>query len=235
MTLNRYMLIGKDHTPWLKQFAESDIKLVIRGSLLFSAIFNIGHGFEYKINDIADILNDINSETYDLAYMYPIVSQDLAYFSYSVIYFMVNVVGFVALNTAVEIKIILRMKKELREKRARLAKMREKSNSSAGDTEACKKKEEEDDKKERRVITMVVLNSILNFLLRFPELFVWLESNYHNWFDLAGRISLDGWFSLLSDLSYLTYILTFSTNFVIFYNFNSVLKESINFRSMLKL
>jgi hypothetical protein len=46
MTLNRYLLVGKDHPPWLVSIAKLEFKWVIRGSFLFSALLNIGHGWE---------------------------------------------------------------------------------------------------------------------------------------------------------------------------------------------
>jgi hypothetical protein len=54
MTLNRYMLVGKDHSPWLVSVAKLKFKLVIFGSFLFSALFNIAHGWEYQsVSDVA--------------------------------------------------------------------------------------------------------------------------------------------------------------------------------------
>jgi hypothetical protein len=49
MTLNRYLLVGKDHAQWLVKIAKLEFKWVIRGSLLFSALINIGHGWEYQV------------------------------------------------------------------------------------------------------------------------------------------------------------------------------------------
>jgi hypothetical protein len=43
MTLNRFLLVGKDHSPWLVTIAKLEFKSVIRVSLLFSAVINLGH------------------------------------------------------------------------------------------------------------------------------------------------------------------------------------------------
>jgi hypothetical protein len=48
MTLNRYLLVGKDHPPWLVRIAKLKFKWVIRGSLFFSGLINIGHGWQYQ-------------------------------------------------------------------------------------------------------------------------------------------------------------------------------------------
>jgi hypothetical protein len=54
MTLNRFLLIGKDHAPWLVSIAKTEFKWVIRGSVLFSAVINLGHGWEYE--QMTDVL-----------------------------------------------------------------------------------------------------------------------------------------------------------------------------------
>jgi hypothetical protein len=59
MTLNRYLLIGKDHAPWLVKIAKLEFKWVIRGSLMLSALINIGHGWEYQaMVDVLFLLSD---------------------------------------------------------------------------------------------------------------------------------------------------------------------------------
>jgi hypothetical protein len=88
-----------------------------------------------------------------------------------------------------------------------------------------KKREEEDNKKERKVIKMVVLNGFFNFILRAPEMLFWIE-NANSW-ELLYSIVLNhhyvkfpGLLNLIADIGYLAYILTFSSNFFIFYKFN---------------
>jgi hypothetical protein len=81
-----------------------------------------------------------------------------------------------------------------------------------------KKKEEEDLKKEKRVIKMVVLNGIINFVLRAPDVLFCLV-NQNIWSNLVKSqiYFIDhyspGLLSLILDIGYLTYILTFTTNF----------------------
>jgi hypothetical protein len=124
------------------------------------------------------------------------------------------------LNTTIEVKIVQRMHKEL----------------IATDVSVAKKKEEEDEKKERRVIKMIVLNGVFNFFLRSPDLLVWLQyTDIRNL--IAGgsmtwehaAILLPGFSNLIVDIGYFTYILTFSTNFLIFYKFNAKFKEAVIF------
>jgi hypothetical protein len=101
-----------------------------------------------------------------------------------------------------------------------------------------KKKKEEDNKKERRVIKMVILNDILNFILRAMDMLFWMENTNtwlilfphlaHNRVDEYGRF-LPGILSFIPDFGYFTYILTFTSNFFIFYTFNKNFKEAVVF------
>jgi hypothetical protein len=257
MTLNRYLLVGKDHAPWLVTLAKLEFKWVIRGSLLFSVLINIGHGWQYQTGeDIIGFPKSVFTVYYglinDYAYSdYPQVNTSTAYFIYSVVYFCISFGAFFILNTSLEVKIVRNMQKELREKRERLAKMNS-SNSAAktgsvrGDTtkseigkQEDRKREEEDNKKERKVIKMVVLNGIFNFVFRAPEMLFWIE-NANSWPILFivgehsnsstdGNFSFPGILNLLADVLYFAYILTFSSNFLIFYKFNNNFGDAVRF------
>jgi hypothetical protein len=126
MTLNRYLLVGKDHQPWLVTIAKLELKWVIRGSILLSAIINIGHGWEYQAVEDFAIINydstysDINGASYS---DYPQANQGTPFLIYSIVYFCINFGIFFILNTGLEVKIVRRMQKELKEKRERLSKM----------------------------------------------------------------------------------------------------------------
>jgi hypothetical protein len=243
MTLNRYLLVGKDHAPWLVTLAKLEFKWVICGSILFSALINIGHGWQYQaVNEFQVELGklEMNGNSYS---NYPLANQGTAYFIYSIVYFCINFGVFFILNTGLEVKIVRRMQKELSEKRKRLAKMNfSKSAVQTGsvgyettskpDLEE-KKREEDDSEKERKVIKMVVLNGIFNFVLRAPEMLFWIE-NSNSWrilfsitVDNTDEFSFPGFLNLIADIGYLAFILTFSSNFFIFYKFNKNFKEAV--------
>jgi hypothetical protein len=251
MTLNRYLLIGKDQAPWLVKIAKLEFKWVIRGSLLFSALINIGHGWEYqamadvlftpvKYNgaDYAQLLYDTTDPMVDYSPLfrsyadYPVPNTAQPFFIYSIIYFCLNFLALFVLNTFIEAMIVTRMRREMREKRVRMAAL---GNQTSEDVKA-----EEDEKKERRVIKMVVLNGLLNFFLRSPDLLVWLQysairrsiSTGSSWEKIA--IDAPGFLALLMDVSYFSFILTFTTNFIIFYLFNSKFKETVHFWTLKK-
>jgi hypothetical protein len=249
MTLNRYLLVGKDQAPLLVKMAKLEFKWVIRGSIVFSAIINIGHGFEYEVIERVVNLNmnlDYYAQANGYSYSdYPEANQSQPYFIYSVVYFLINFGLFFIMNTGIEIKIVRCMQKELREKRERMARMNTArastlpTNSTAGSGDVSEKKREDEDAiKERKVIKMVVLNSAFNFVLRAPEMLFWLEnaSIFTFFFKPSGfylghylGTRLPGLLSLVTDVAYLTYILTFTTNFIIFYKFNSKFKEAMIF------
>jgi hypothetical protein len=107
-----------------------EYKWLIRGSLAFSILINIGHGWEYQAAE--DTV--ANQQVYtDIAYRningasysdYPKANQETPYFVYSIVYFLINFGVFFILNTGIEVKIVRRMHKELKEKRERHAKMK---------------------------------------------------------------------------------------------------------------
>jgi ABC-type multidrug transport system fused ATPase/permease subunit len=168
---------------------------------------------------------------------YPRANQELPYFIYSVVYFVINFGAFFILNTGLEAKIVRRMHKELKEKRERMAKLNsskpsstELANTSQADEE--KSREKEDSIKERRVIKMVVLNSIFNFVLRAPDMLFWFENTSLLMYVFTYRFGssfVPGRLSLVADIGYLTFILTFTTNFIIFYKFNKKFNEAVVF------
>jgi hypothetical protein len=247
MTLNRYLLVGKDHPPWLVTLAKLEFKWVIRGSLLFGLLINIGHSWQYQAVDLLDTYQSVDGNLYILINGnsdsdYPQANQETAYFIYSIVYFCINFGVFFIVNTGLEVKIVRRMQKELKEKRKRLAKMNAPKSTvetgSVGNEKLSqtdleeKQREEEDSKKERKVITMVVLNGIFNFVLRAPEMLFWIE-NSKSWPILFEHSIIDVQFSfpgvldLIADTGYLAYILTFSSNFLIFYKFNKNFGEAV--------
>jgi hypothetical protein len=258
MTLKRYLLVGKDHAKWLVTLAKLEFKWVIRASFIFSVLVNVGHGWQYQAVEDLNLVGLGFNTTYEkisgYSYSdYPQANQGIPYLVYSIVYFFANFAAFFILNTGIEVKIVRRMHKELKEKRERLAKM----NAAKSSTVAAslsetnnedKKKEAEDEKKERRVITMVILNGVLNFVLRAPDMLFWME-NKMTWsifnfqfFDSADDYDYNlavgqlppGIFSLIPDIGYFTFILTFSTNFCIFYKFNKNFNEAVVFRASKK-
>jgi hypothetical protein len=104
MTFNRYLLVGKDHAPWLVTAAKLEFKWVIQSSILLSALsalINIGHGWEYQaVKNLAETLY-VKSTVYYLSnnYVYangksysdyPEANKNMWYLVYSIVYFVIN-------------------------------------------------------------------------------------------------------------------------------------------------
>jgi hypothetical protein len=68
MTLNRYMLIGKEHSPALTRLSEVKLKQILKLTVMFSCIVNIGHIFQYYINTNIDlrIRSPFMTQTYEI-------------------------------------------------------------------------------------------------------------------------------------------------------------------------
>jgi hypothetical protein len=230
---------------------------VIRGSLLFSALLNIGHGWEYQAVEYTlgfsrftsfyeNAYSRINGHSYS---DYPETNQGTPYFIYSMVYFSINFGAFFILNTGLEVNMVRHLQKELRKKRERLAKI--KLNISGVKTcldEAKNKnkpqkaledeiREKADGEKERTLIKMIVLNCILSLILRGPDLLYCMENVgvNHNIFtlsdyeDISRYAIVPGLLSFLTDLAYFTYLMTFTTSFIIFYKFNKKFNEKVVF------
>jgi hypothetical protein len=92
ITINRYMLIGKDHSPLLKRISKLKIKHVVSIAILVSLSLNIGHMFQFKIygyNTVSDPLYKLFSSFY--YYSYPSVRDDsIPLGAYSFIYFSIK-------------------------------------------------------------------------------------------------------------------------------------------------
>ena len=243
ITVNRYMLIGNEHSPFLERISKLKIRNVFVASFLVSFLLNIGHIFQFKIsgfNSISDPHNTKYLPSYNMQYdyAYPIVvNANTALSAYLCFYFVINFVTFFIINTTVEVNIVRRLRKELAEKKLRMEQMNQVVSMRTRRTL------DQDSKKELRAIVMVISNSVLNFFLRFPEILVFLSSMSNYFKDLEDTknihnhyFSSDGDYfnSLLVDVSNLTFILTFSTNVAMFFLFNTKFKQAFKLRSNVK-
>jgi hypothetical protein len=178
ITINRYMLVGKEHNPTLEIISKLNFKLVVFLTVSFSLLINIGHSFQYRIINMQSKVLSYHDVSLDI---YPsIVSQNVAFQWYSIIYFVINFALFLVINTCVEVSLLYKLQKEIVDKRtkaeAEILLSRSRNTSESGVINKIirwkQKKIEQDAKKNTRVIVMVLTNSCLNFILRFPEIFV---------------------------------------------------------------
>jgi hypothetical protein len=229
------MLIGRDgHNPTLKKISKWEFKWVVGLSLGFSALVNIGHIFQYKLNSGGFYLPNNYYLYIDLAYP-SIIEETLSVSVYFLLYVIVDYIGFFIINTLVEVTMVKKLHFELEEKRKRLEKMDENENGSHKNTSTDpisfrkRRKHEIEEKTEQRAILMVVINALINFFFRLPELF-FIYSVSCQFFGLSFWTDILRSFQNLSqltvDLTYFFYILTFSTNFLIYYLFNLKFKQT---------
>jgi hypothetical protein len=239
MAVNRYMLVGRDgYNPILEGISKWDIKKVLVVSICTSLAINTGHIFQFALNNgkeyksnMAITLNYNYYYTYDT---YPTLNRFDAFSSravswYLLAYFLVNFVLFFVINTSVEVILVMKLHKEMEQKKKKnLTFKRDKSVKAATTTLISfrkKRKQDIEEGAERRAIVMVAVNAVLNFVLRLPELFsVFSISN-----SLVGWAFIDAFPTipiLMTDIAYFLYILTFTTTFLIYYLFNLKFKQS---------
>lgn len=172
ISLNRYVLVGKDHAEWLVKLSQIRIKVVFLSSFLASAIFSTVIYYQknflvYKTNNYKDEFypnsayytpyyynyfigdgNSINGLEESLAQLplitaFTLVHDIFTYFLFCIILFVLDVLTIIKLHNALKEK-----SKMLRDKAER---------------NKCKESE-------RRSIMMVILTSLVNIVFRAPEL-----------------------------------------------------------------
>jgi hypothetical protein len=229
ISINRYMLIGRHHSPVLEAISKLEFKHTIRMSILFSFLLNIGHFFRYELNDgfIFSPRIDHNLNVYEI---YPQINSISVFFSFNeMVYFVLNYVFFLTLNIIIEVLIVRRLRKELQEKKNQLEHM-------TIHNMAMHRKLETDHKKLQRAIIMVIVNSVINLVLRFPDFFTFIASSQLFHFNVIYLffISFSQLLNFMVDISYLSFIMTFTTNCIIFYLFNTRFKQALQFWSHVK-
>jgi hypothetical protein len=242
ISINRYMLIGKDQNEILKKVSKLDFKNVIIFTVVFSMLMNIGHCFQYRINyGWGKLLNSFAPQ--NIAYdLYPsIVVHSSAFTLYTICYFVINFAVFFLINTLVEVNLVLEMRKTIAEKKLKAEQEIELSTmNNASGSEVInrliiikKKKIVEDAKKETKAIMMVISNSLVNFFLRLPEILIFFSSNSSELAIIVFGTNLqeitnylvNNISSTMVSVSYFLYILTFTTNVAIYCVFNPKFKQ----------
>jgi hypothetical protein len=171
MSLNRYLLVGKDHSERLKKVGKANIVIVLIIALITSCLLS------YVVVEQQNFLNYFGVQSNGLElndYYLSIYSDyDKSFFNYglfvqkfnhklpliiplTIIHDFVSYFLFCILNLIVDVMTVVKLKETLDQK-AKIGVQ-------------TKEKKEEQESAERRSIIMVVLNSLVNILLRIPEL-----------------------------------------------------------------
>jgi hypothetical protein len=220
------MLIGREHNQW-------NFKWVVGISLAFSALFNIGHIFQYELNDgTAYVYTEGELYLYPL---FPMTSSVASWlYMYLVASFLINYFVFFMINTIVEVTIVRKLHSELAIKKKRHDDMQMRSHTSTADifhpvSFRRKRKQEIEEKTEQRAIIMVVVNACINLFFRLSELLV-LVSISNQLFESSPIFNFFYNFynfkELAADLASFFFIITFSTNFLVYYLFNLKFKQT---------
>jgi hypothetical protein len=99
ITVNHYMLIGREHSPVLERISKLELRNLILSTLTCSFLFNIGQLFQYQINYYDTMLHDNVYLYANFPVSYPIlIRYGTSLATYSIICFILNYVAFLLIN-----------------------------------------------------------------------------------------------------------------------------------------
>jgi hypothetical protein len=237
MNVNRYMLIGREHNPIFEYISKWNMNWVIAVTVFTSLLANVAHAFQYELRD-SDFYRNLDGINYLYLYpAYPAINfSSTALYVYLLVYFIFNFLVFFVVNTTVEAILVRKLHTELADKKARLEKLAaNKKMLLYAEPRSFRKKRKLDieARTEQRTIIMVVINAVLNFFLRLPELFVLFTLSYKI-FDYTFLNSFIDIFpntrNFVTDITYFFYILSFTANFLVYYLFNLKFKQTFSAR-----
>jgi hypothetical protein len=227
ISLNRYLFVGKDHATWVKTVAKTYVKtttfLAFVCSCLLSVVtyfqintfssgkhnikidnggqiplyskYNYHHVYNlhYHTEQIELMLNQLTS-TLPIVIGFVIVRDFFSYFLFCIF------------NLAIDVMTVNKLKESMAEK-AKLSSLN---------------KRDEQMRAERRCVLMVVLNSLVNVLLRLPELlaivfYIIVETNSNGLYVFKMLCFTYNQCQTLNDIANPFYIISLSTNVIFFY------------------
>jgi hypothetical protein len=240
MSINRYLLVGKDHVQWIKTVAQSNFKTKMCIAVIASGLLSLIPVYQvYFFNGLST--NDEKGDHYNSYYYYHSylklfevrdslsdfsvklnlsltkLSNDASalplIFSLTILYNLFSYFLFCLFNLALDVMTVLKLKETLGEK-ARLS-----SSNKRGEQMQA----------ERRSVIMVVLNSIVNILLRLPELlaivfFVAVAANPNQQYPFKILCFNFGQCLTLGKISNSFDVLSLSLNVFFYYFFNKTFK-----------
>ena len=245
--LSRISLIGKDHSKIVKFISELDIKIYTLVSFLISSILSWIKYFKYKVNysephlnypisnesDMMLMANWVINEKYvDKYSSFPIPYR--LYFIYNSISDLINYVVFLIICMVIDILMVVRLKQTLEDK---LKWYDKETNSQKYD---AKMKENED--AVNKLIKMVIINTVLGILSKFPSSFLSVVNlystfyfrNYDNQFtapifgEFYSYLLDSGFYSLIVDIYEFLFIVSISVQFFIYKQFDKKFLEGYN-------
>jgi hypothetical protein len=231
MNVNRYMLIGRDHHKTLKSISEAPPTSIAIFIFLFSITSSIVNAFQYQINYFNELFDFPTVSSFE---DYEALGSIIFSIIYTVHEFIISVL-FCLLNLAIEVIIVKKLRKELKEKNDRMSSMTLHSGSVTGmNLEARqrrRKKQNESSKVEQKAILMTCISCVLNFSLRLPETLVPVIYLYQS-YDRSNRMVLYFCSELALCSRFLRFckiffVLSLNVNYFINYYFNKKFKEAV--------
>jgi hypothetical protein len=164
MNINRYMLIGREHNPTFEKMSKWSINWVIAVTVFTSLLASVAHAFQYELHgySLYRTLSD-NSYIYIYPYYPAINYHSTAFDAYLFVYFIFNFFVFFVANTFVEVVLVMKLHKELGDKKTRVDQMTANS-INAPLSFRRKRKLDIEERTENRATSMVVINALLNLI-----------------------------------------------------------------------
>jgi hypothetical protein len=229
MNVNRYMLIGREHNQTFEKISKWNINWVVAVTVFISLLANVAHAFQFELHTDS-LYRHLNNISFIYIYpYYPAINHhSTALNIYLLAYFIFNFFVFFVANTFVEVVLVMKLHKELGDKKTRVDQMTANS-INAPLSFRRKRKLDIEERTENRATSMVLINAMLNFFLRIPELSVIFSLAYSidSYSFLSCFIDIfPNTRNFATDITYFFYILTFSTNFLVYYLFNQKFKQT---------
>jgi hypothetical protein len=116
MSINCFMLIGREHSPFMERISKLELKRIVKISILVSLTVNIGYIFRFRLNDNymigvtegfiseyrVNYFDSIADPTYaypSFSITYPLLVKDSELFPYvSIFYFILNYCAFLVIR-----------------------------------------------------------------------------------------------------------------------------------------
>jgi hypothetical protein len=178
IAINRFMLVGQEHRLIFKKISEIKIRRGLAYLVIFSSIVSLASLFQYEIN--------IDYELYEYPMIRVFHSVDSSALGTVLITFIIiqdilNYFFFMLVNTVVDIIIVYKLRKELKENKGKhLSNVVVNASRSdniywnklIAETRSANlhKTNKKYNKKEMKALVMVILNGVLNFMLRLHEM-----------------------------------------------------------------
>jgi hypothetical protein len=229
MSINRYMLVGKDSNKLFERISKYSVTRVLTFSFLVSALLSsvVYFQMEFFLNnytgtnlqfivDLDNAYQSIINYDYNMNMMGELITRYTSRINFmlaiTIIHDLFSYFLFCILSTLIDIVTIRKLRKALEEKKR----------MSTRDIS------DEVNKSEIKSIIMVVLNSISNFLFRMPEMVsVALFAIFLNTSYIFKQLCYDNQQCLsFNDLANVFYIFSLSLLFVFNYFFNKSFKFS---------